>query len=527
LTKLWKPAFRVDSDSMPGWVSLAHSDWDDWFEFATMYYATYIDTDGGRHEIGNVKIGEFGLQPRRAGEYAGERGFRSPTLERRFHSVDTHQFSLGQDTSYYENLTKISAQFRRDYLKAMNDLARDRTLFESAQVERVTRTSLLRDVPPATVRDQFARLAVGMPRLTPYDFAFTLNGDSADVQPFQLKFSVQPRSRPPTNIHVLIGRNGVGKSTTLDKIAKSVVEESRQPRSGASAQSPQSSQLANVVSVSFSAFDSFDPLPETRDRSKGLTYHYVGLRKKGAHDVTPDSPAMQTKDLSALAREMRAAAKTCLVGARRKRWRKALDLLGGDPLFGSLGLTDLISASAVDQAANDDILDSIGRIFRLLSSGHKVVLLSMTKLVATVEERSLVLLDEPEAHLHPPLLSAFVRALSDLLTDRNGLAIIATHSPVVLQEVPKSCVWRLQRYGKDVTAERPTVETFGENVGTLTNEVFGLEVRATGFHTMLAAAAMKAHDYESALAQFRGQLGGEGRLILRAMMNVRDNSVEH
>lgn len=48
-----------------------------------------------------------------------------------------------------------------------------------------------------------------------------------------------------------------------------------------------------------------------------------------------------------------------------------------------------------------------------------------------------MLIDEPEGHLHPPLLSAFVRALSELLVNRNGVAIIATHSPVVLQEVPR------------------------------------------------------------------------------------------
>ena len=64
----------------------------------------------------------------------------------------------------------------------------------------------------------------------------------------------------------------------------------------------------------------------------------------------------------------------------------------------------------------------------------------MTHLADRVAERTLVLIDEPETHLHPPLLSAFVRAMSDLLIDRNGVAIIATHSPVVLQETPRTCV---------------------------------------------------------------------------------------
>ncbi|MEK5757114.1 AAA family ATPase, partial [Acinetobacter variabilis] len=76
------------------------------------------------------------------------------------------------------------------------------------------------------------------------------------------------------------------------------------------------------------------------------------------------------------------------------------------------------------------------KLFGQLSSGHKIVLLILTRLVETVDEATLVLIDEPESHLHPPLLSAFMSALTELLEDRNGVAIIATHSPVVVQEVP-------------------------------------------------------------------------------------------
>lgn len=91
-------------------------------------------------------------------------------------------------------------------------------------------------------------------------------------------------------------------------------------------------------------------------------------------------------------------------------------------------------------------------------------------------------MDEPESHLHPPLLSAFTRALADLLTNRNGVAIIATHSPVLLQEVPRECVWKLRRNGLVASADRPECETFAENVGFLTREVFQLEVAKSGFH---------------------------------------------
>ena len=42
---------------------------------------------------------------------------------------------------------------------------------------------------------------------------------------------------------------------------------------------------------------------------------------------------------------------------------------------------------------------------------------------------------------------ALIRALSSLLTYRNGVGVIATHSPVIVQEVPKDCVWILRRVG--------------------------------------------------------------------------------
>lgn len=76
--------------------------------------------------------------------------------------------------------------------------------------------------------------------------------------------------------------------------------------------------------------------------------------------------------------------------------------------------------------------------FEKLSSGHKVILLTVAKLIELVEEKTLVLMDEPEEHLHPPLVAAFIRALSNLLTYRNGVGIVATHSPVIVQEVPKN-----------------------------------------------------------------------------------------
>lgn len=498
-------------------VHLIPSDWDDWFKFSTLFSASYFDEEGKRHDIGGTKIGRFGLRPAQGDETRRD-GYRRPEPPHEFEILPGDFFSLGQDASYYEWLTDIGDAFRDEYLGSMKDLAFDSERLIKAEVEEVTRISLLREVPLLTVKGQFARLARGGARLTPYEFGFRFPARDSDsvpgwaVKPLEVDFSVDPESRPPSNIQVLIGRNGVGKSTLLDRVAKLMVEGSSERMEGDLSEiSRPWEQVSNLVSVSFSAFDAFEPVSVPQDRSRGISYHYVGLKKIGSKRDDAD-----TKDPKALASEMTKSARLCLNGARRSRWLRALRLLEADPIFADTGIGDIVAAEQDVEYA----LELISATFRGLSSGHKIVLLTITRLVETVEEKSLVLIDEPEAHLHPPLLSAFVRSLSDLLSNRNGMAIVATHSPVVLQEVPRSCVWKLHRAGSNLSATRPELETFGENVGTLTDEVFGLEVTATGFHKMLRDVAKDEWTYEAALARFEGQVGAEGRAVLRALINT-------
>lgn len=494
----------------PDVIYLVKTNWDDWYSFSTLFQVEYVDSTGESRFIGTTKIGQFGLKPAPKSPTPPE-GSRSPQPPETFSELGDKFFSLGQDSSFYETLTEVGESFREQVLQALNDIAFDPDLLLRAEEEEVTRVSLLRDVPLMTVREQFARLARGGVRLTPFNLRFRLEPDDASRS---VQFKVIPDSSPPTNIHVLIGRNGVGKSTFLHRLAERAVQKVAQATSAQTADDEKVRDakppfpISNIVSVSFSAFDVFEPISVPRDRT-GLTYHYVGLKKVGAKTDDPEA----LKNSRALASEMTKSARLCLLGARKNRWLRALSLLESDPIFAAAGI-----AASIEEGEPESALEHIRNAFRRLSSGHKIVLLTVTKLVETVSEKSLVLIDEPEAHLHPPLLSAFVRALSDLLVNQNGMAIIATHSPVILQEVPRSCVWKMSRSGDSQRIERPAIETFGENVGTLTSEVFGLEVTATGFHRLLWESA-QAHDtYEGALASFEGQLGAEARAVLRAIV---------
>ena len=124
------------------------------------------------------------------------------------------------------------------------------------------------------------------------------------------------------------------------------------------------------------------------------------------------------------------------------------------------------------------------------------------------------MIDEPEGHLHPPLLAAMTRAISELMVKRNGVAVVATHSPVILQEVPMSCVWILDRMLTVSKAERLSIETFAENIGILSREVFKLELSQSGYHQLLYELHKESETYEDALhSQIKAsQAKGEGNL---------------
>src|SRR6266446_1469945 len=61
---------------------------------------------------------------------------------------------------------------------------------------------------------------------------------------------------------------------------------------------------------------------------------------------------------------------------------------------------------------------------------------------------------------------------------------------------------------------------FGENVGTLTHAIFGLEVTDSGFHKMISEAVDEGLSYEEIVERF-GDLGDEARGIARSLIATR------
>lgn len=488
--------------------------WDDWFTYNTLYYLTYFDRAGQKHEIGQVKIGEFGWPEKQ----------RRPALPKEFVRLPEQFFSLGQDVDYYKALMEIDEEERSEILTALRDVAADQILYARALEEDVMKTSLMRSSSARNVEIQYRRVLDEGVELTPYEFSYRAAKTVGSLtDPVELEFKVKPGAFPPTNIHVLVGRNGVGKTRLLNGMTRALVDDSTTKRRDGSFSfealevdliGDADETFANLVSVTFSAFDEFLTVQQTAAKEEAnIGYENVGLRKLIKRE---GKTAVITQNIDRLASDFAKSVRVCAKGVRRKRWRAALQTLETDNLFAEIGVAEL--AEIEDEEA---FVEEAKALYGKLSSGHKIVLLTTTRLVELVEERTLVLMDEPEAHLHPPLLAAFVRALSDLLTNRNGVAIIATHSPVVVQEVPASCVWKIARHGLASVASRPEIETFAEAVNVLTREVFGLEVDRSGFHRIIGEIVAREHTFEGVMARFDDEIGGQGQALIRALLAQR------
>lgn len=94
---------------------------------------------------------------------------------------------------------------------------------------------------------------------------------------------------------------------------------------------------------------------------------------------------------------------------------------------------------------------------------------------------------------------------------------------MVLQEVPSDCVWLLERFGRRSNLLRPPIETFAENVGRLTREIFGLEVTHSGFHQLIESVADRVASFEDLVAEFGDKIGAEGLAIARGMTLEKDD----
>ncbi|UJA45455.1 ATP-binding protein [Staphylococcus epidermidis] len=462
---------------------LVEDNWND-FGYTTLFVLHYYDGETNI-EIGGVKIGNY------------QNNSRTDITEL-IDGNNKNIFSLGTGKNYYLNLNKLASEKKIFILKELNDIAYNLDLLEKIKDLDITKESLLRWVSPLTIKEQFNRIVQNKVELTPFEFTFNNNE-------FTIDFNIEPYSKPQTNLQGIIGNNGIGKTKLLKDIF--LAFKNNDTKSLYNKESEDELIFANALLVSFSIFDDNTDILKFINNEENTKLNYIGVQEWKDNKLlnrSNDDLANEFCNSIEKISKKRDGSDT--------RWDKIVKILNVEKLE--------VNLSNINQFKEEDKVN-FKEIFKSLSSGQKIVTLTITKMIELVVEKTLILIDEPEMYLHPPLLAAYMRAISKLLIAQNGVGIIATHSPIVMQELRRDCVNILKGSQDKRIVTKPRIETYGENVGSLIREVFGLEVENTGYYQQLVLEVESGKTYEELVEEYQDAIGNEAKAILRVLIKHR------
>lgn len=493
------PARNVSSVDADKALILLGDNWND-FSYQTLYTLFY-QTGGTTHRVGALKILKQGQR---------EGGLPLPLGRAKAVQFSKQFVSLGTSIDYYVRLIELGLLDKVREL--FNDLSSHRRLRGTFAAEPGLKTSLYRDHHrPDDFYDEIARTveAGGAPpgedeftlSFTPVGsgepIIFALGGTEAEAGLRQ--------KRPSRRAGVIIGPNGIGKTHLLARIARVAYAPpaEREQLAGTEGVITDGPAFPNILAVSYSSFDNFvppmllgdDPGQRRADFIAGRgRYIYLGMRDPAGlikgDDVAPRL-VTQAELAQTFAQHIRRIQELDRFNIFAEIMKPVLEEVSVQAYAGippHENPEEVEDYWPMDKVRVDQLYRWFGRdpaaAFLKLSSGHKIVLHQLAGMTAMLQRNGLVLIDEPETHLHPPLLAALMSSIRRLLSRQRAYALVATHSPVVVQEALAGQVVILA--GRDPTiAKAPSIETYGENVGALSREVFGFYPTAGDYRHVL------------------------------------------
>lgn len=294
----------------PNTCFLIPDNWND-FGYRTSFHLSYVNGSSEILEIGIVKIMSSDMGRKKEVKVPSE-----------FSSLPEEFCSLGVSQSYYEEISNLPDKVKNFILDGLKDgIKGDR--YKKFEDNPVMQTSLLRDNGPSYL-NKYKHILEGTAILTEYSFSFNID----EIGSFDIR--VLPNSIPPTNIHAIIGRNGIGKTRLLASISKILL-----PVSEISAHNESQAEndsyyfkgsyknndfcdenFANIVVVAFSVFDKFKPIKNPQGQYK---YQYIGLKSY-------KSGKIYFKDVDALKDDFTDSISAISVGLRKKDFAIRLNL---------------------------------------------------------------------------------------------------------------------------------------------------------------------------------------------------------
>ncbi|WP_076418243.1 AAA family ATPase [Colwellia sp. UCD-KL20] len=299
---------------------------------------------------------------------------------------------------------------------------------------------------------------------------FKLEGFS---EPHDLKLNFETDSIVPRRIGVLIGKNGVGKSESLkafcrgalqykDKGLSLVDENGKRP-------------LINRVIALSTPGETTHTFPPERVKTQKLFYRRLTLTRKGTRTIG-ENLVQLARSVDSIGENTRwdlfynAINEVLPVGDLVVKLNSGYYLPLKYLIFGGGEQQKLEFWSQV--STNSDPFMQYGENVYPLSSGQLTFFKYALMCSLYIENGSFVLMDEPETHMHPNMISDFIGLLDSILEHTGSFALIATHSAYIVREVPAEQVLAFTKEEGRVIINNPRLPTFGATVDSISQFIF-------------------------------------------------------
>lgn len=351
--------------------------------------------------------------------------------------------SLGQSFLYYTNLKDILGPSYLDFLYALRDVAFFSAFFEGVGNCFGFKKSLIR-FSEADKTFQFAKkVLAGYDYKDPINFIFeTTLPYHNDPLSIRFNFGDVYDNHNLSRILAIIGKNGVGKTTVLSKLADALVHERKD------CFKPNYPVFSKILATSYSIFDIF-----FRSVRSSFNYQYCGIQKS-------EGGIMDEKAIS----ERRLKSLNLIIDFDREFALQSVlvELLGSE------------FVSSLSESGRRVDIDKLLSRFTLLSSGQSMLLTMAIEILAHIRLNTLLLIDEPEIHLHPKAITKMIRIINDICKEYSSCCLMATHSSIIVQELLSKNVIILDRETDGSPVVRPMrMESMGESLTAITDEIFG------------------------------------------------------
>lgn len=371
------------------------------------------------------------------------------TLSDKFVSLAAEYCSLGQEKSYYLQLKEILGGNYHSFLHAIRDVAMFPKIHEQFENDEIFKKSLIRE---NSVERLARTIRFEIEDINPneyYKFIFKHQPPYSDTI-ISLNFDFEYNTDFEHRIFALIGKNGTGKTRILSSLAKSLSEK------GSQNFSPRKPVYGKVFTVSYSFFDRFE-IPSS---DASFNYVYCGLKK--------DNNSWKSEEdlLSDFFEAVELIKKKSLVND----WYNILSNFIVGEILDMAFDKEKVAMDSYNYMFNESKFSEIRKV---LSSGQSIILFMISEILSQIRFDSLILFDEPETHLHPNAISALLNTLFSLVRKFKSFCVIATHSPLIIQEIPARNIFVIERENNVAMVRGLERESFGENLTVITQDIFG------------------------------------------------------